>query len=208
MGTRNDQHAHCSRNCISSRAKHAQPLLTGSGFIYTIIQILAIQMPSWYIYFMKTIPELYEEDQADRRDTALLQDFGLITKRDAIRLKLAEAIVAKRKLLSGEEYYSLAMLYQHGSTISHSRLAVRYAKRAYEIGYEKAKWLYAASIDRLLSKQGKSQKYGTQFIKKDTKSKWKLHPVDPTITDEERTKWNVPPLAEAKARMKRMNEER
>ena len=157
---------------------------------------------------MKTLLGLYEEDQADRRDMAFLQDFGLMAKRDVARLKLAEAIVAKRKQFSDEEYYLLAMLYQHGPTISHSRLAVRYARHACEMRYEKAKWLYAAAMDRLLSKQGKPQLYGTQFIKKNTKSKWKLHLVDPTITDEERAKWNVPPIAEAKARVKRMNEEK
>lgn len=156
---------------------------------------------------MKTLAELYEEDQADRRDPALLQDFDLITKRDAVRRRLAKAIIAKRKQLSGEECYYLAMLYQHGSAVAHSRLAVRYAKRACEMEYEKAKWLYAAAVDRLLSKQGKPQRYGTQFIKKNAKSKWQLHPVDPLITDEERAKWNVPLLAEAKAKVKRMNEE-
>ncbi|OGZ20061.1 MAG: hypothetical protein A2494_02300 [Candidatus Lloydbacteria bacterium RIFOXYC12_FULL_46_25] len=156
---------------------------------------------------MKTLAQLYEEDQADRRDPALLQDFDLITKRDGVRRKLAGAIVAKRKQLSSEEYYSLGMLYQHGPAISHSRLAIRYAKRACAMGNEKAKWLYAGATDRLLSKQGKPQRYGTQFIKKDAKSKWKLHPVDPAITDEERAKWNVPPLAEAKARVKQMNEQ-
>lgn len=157
---------------------------------------------------MKTLAELYKEDQADRRDPAFLQDFDLITKRDVMRRKLARVIVAKRKQLSGEECYSLAMLYQHGSAISHSRLAVRYAKRACAMRYEKAKWLYAAAVDRLLSKQGKSQRYGTQFIKKDSKSKWKLHPVDPVITDEERARWNVPPLAEAKAKVRSMNKEK
>lgn len=156
---------------------------------------------------MKTLALLYEEDQADRRNPELLQDFDLITRRDIERRKLAEAIVAKRKQLSGEECYYLGMLYQHGPAISHSRLAVRYAKRACRMGYEKAKWLYAGATDRLLSKQGKPQRYGTQFFRKNAKSKWRLRPVDLSITDEERAKWNVPPLAEAKAMVKRMNEE-
>lgn len=59
---------------------------------------------------MKTLAELYEEDQADRRNSELLQNFDLITKRDTERRKLAETIVAKRKQLSGEEYYYLGML--------------------------------------------------------------------------------------------------
>ncbi len=156
---------------------------------------------------MKTLAQLYEEDQADRRDPELLQAFYLITKRDTVRRKLAEAIVVKRKQLSGEEYYYLEMLYQHRPAISHSRLAVRYAKRACAMGNEKAKWLYAGATDRLLSRRGKPQRYGTQFARKNAKSKWKLHPVDPTVTDEQRAKWNVLSLAEAEAKVKQMNEE-
>lgn len=154
---------------------------------------------------MKTLAQLYEEDQSDRRDPALLADFDIIAKRDAERRKIARMIVAKRKRLSAEEYYCLAMLYQHGPALTHSRLAIRYAKRSCEMGYEKAKWLYAGATDRLLSRQGKAQKYGTQFIKKNVKSKWKLHPVDPEVSDLERARWNVPPLADAKARVKELN---
>lgn len=163
-------------------------------------------MMGWYICLMKTLIQLYEEDQADRCHPELLKNFDVITKRDAERRKLARAIIAKRKQLSGEEYYCLAMLYQHGLAPLHSRLAIRYAKRACAMGNEKAKWLYAAAVDRLLSKQGKPQKYGTQFVKKNARSKWKLHPVDPSVTDDERAKWNVLPLAEAKAKVKSMNE--
>lgn len=35
--------------------------------------------------------------------------------------------------------------------------------------------------------------------------KWILWEVDPSITDEERARWDVPPLAAAKARVKQMN---
>lgn len=156
---------------------------------------------------MKTLAQLYAEDQSDRLDPSLLADFDVIAKRDAERRKVARIIVAKRKRLSAEECYHLGMLYQHGPALSHSRLAIRYAQHSISLGYEKAKWLYAAATDRLLSKQGKPQKYGTQFIKKNAKSKWKLHPVDPSVTDEERARWNVPPLAEAKARARELNGE-
>ena len=156
---------------------------------------------------MKPLSQLYEADQTDRRNPELFQDFDLIAKRDAARRKLAKVIIAKRKQLSGAEYYILGMLYHHGPAITHSRLAIRYAKRACGMGNEKAKWLYAAAVDRLLSKQEESQRYGTQFIKKDAKSKWKLHPIDPSVTDEERARLNVPPIADAKAKVKRMNED-
>lgn len=156
---------------------------------------------------MKTLAELYDEDQSDRSNPALLRDFGLISKRDAERRKIAKEIISKRKQLSGQEYYFLAMLYQHGPALSHARFAIRYARHGVALGNEDSKWLYAAAIDRFNVKQGKPQKYGTQFIKKNARSKWKLCPVDSSVTDLERAKWNVPPLAAAKAKVKHMNEQ-
>lgn len=157
---------------------------------------------------MKTLSSLFEEDQRDRYDPELLKNFDIIAERDKERRKIAEGIVAKRKKISGEEYYFLGMLYQHGPALSHTRLAKRYARHAIARGYDKAKWLYAAATDRLLVRQKKPQRYGTQFTRKDAQSKWKLHPVDSTITDEERAKWNVPPLKEAKAKVREMNGEK
>ena len=61
----------------------------------------------------------------------------------------------------------------------------------------------AATKDRFLMSSGKPQLYGTQFRKID--GVWKLHEVDPNVTDEERAKWNVPPLTEAKSRAVQMN---
>ena len=63
--------------------------------------------------------------------------------------------------------------------------------------------LAAASKDRSLMWQGKPQLYGTQFKKVD--GRWILWEVDPSITDEERAKWNVPPLAEQKKKLETLN---
>lgn len=70
----------------------------------------------------------------------------------------------------------------------------------------RAKWLAAASKDRSLMWQGKPQLYGTQFKRVD--NRWVLWEVDPTVTDEERAKWNVPPLAEQKKKEAELNAER
>jgi hypothetical protein len=58
-----------------------------------------------------------------------------------------------------------------------------------------AKWLAAAAQDRLLMKLGKPQRYGTQFHWVD--GQWAIWEVDPSVTDEERSRWNVPSLREA-----------
>lgn len=66
-----------------------------------------------------------------------------------------------------------------------------------------ARWLAAASKDRYLMTLGKPQLYGTQFKKVD--GKWILWEVDPSVTDEERAKWGVPPLVEARKRAEELN---
>jgi hypothetical protein len=53
-------------------------------------------------------------------------------------------------------------------------------------------------------KSGKPQLYGTQ-IQKDKDGPWYLWQVDPAVTDEERAKWDVPPLARARARAEALN---
>lgn len=61
-------------------------------------------------------------------------------------------------------------------------------------GYEGARWIYAASLDRYFRSIGEPQKFGTQFIV--VNGQWELQPYDPVTTDEERKKYNVPPLAQ------------
>ncbi len=62
-----------------------------------------------------------------------------------------------------------------------------------ELGHRAARWLAAAAHDRWLMRQGKPQKYGTQYVTEG--DRWRLWEVDPATTDQERKEWSVPPLA-------------
>lgn len=88
----------------------------------------------------------------------------------------------------------IAMLYQHGSVPLDYKKAKLFARRNINKGFEKARWLYAAATDRLLMKQGKKQKYGTQYVR--NKGKWSLYPVNLRTTNKERKKYNVPVIKE------------
>jgi hypothetical protein len=98
------------------------------------------------------------------------------------------------------------MVMQHGDTPEDYQRAHQWALRASELSPEHgtARWLAAAAKDRWLMNEGKPQLYGTQFIKKD--DRWVLYEVDPSVTDQERARWNVPPLAEAERRAEQMNQ--
>lgn len=152
---------------------------------------------------------LFEQDQRDR-----LQHLGPITVplvplmrfRDWRRRRRVQELIAAGALSAPEDFYHAAMILQHGTRLADYWQAHELAKRAADLGYRPARWLVAAALDRWLMRQGKPQKYGTQYT---TVGKWwqgwrigrkyRLWDVDPATTDEERQEWGVPPLAVAVA---------
>jgi hypothetical protein len=140
----------------------------------------------------KDLKKIYEDDQKDRQDPKIWEtESEQINYRDRQRLKLVKDIVSGNGLTTGEEYYWAAMVCQHGKEIEDYELAHKLATRSMEMGYEPAKWLVAASLDRWLVAQGKIQKYGTQYLIDNEGKRTKL-PTDPTTTDKERRELNVP----------------
>lgn len=148
--------------------------------------------------------DLYDQDQGDRRGAI---DWDSVAPRDEARRKRVDEIVKAGGAKVADDYYHAAMVFQHGNTPEEIKKAHEWARRAVELDpdHDDAKWLAAAAEDRYLMYQDKPQKYGTQFRKID--GKWVLWEVDPSVTDEERARWNVPPLSQARERAARMNEE-
>ncbi len=123
--------------------------------------------------------------------------------RDEERRRKLVVILRKKNKFTAEDFYMIAMLYQHGSKIADYKKAMSFARRSMNMGFKKAGWLFAAATDRLLVNQGKRQKFGTQYFKRGRK--WYFHLVNPKTTDKERAKYNVPPLQEAPAKLKKLN---
>lgn len=156
-------------------------------------------------YLASVNPELkalFDADQADRQGQI---DWKLVGPRDAERRAKVEALVKAKAATVADDWYHAAMVFQHGSTVEELARAHEFAGKALALQPDngRARWLFAASKDRLLMRQEKPQLYGTQFSKVD--GRWVLYPVDPSITDEERARYNVPPLAAARARAEQMN---
>lgn len=149
------------------------------------------------------LTRLYEEDQKDRMAGPDKIDWSVVSKRDADRRKRVLEIAEQGGLKEPDDYYHAAMVFQHSDKLEDYDRAHQWCLKAAELGNDDAKWLAAATKDRWLMTQGKPQLYGTQFKKVD--GKWILWEVDPSVTDEERAKWNVPTLAEAKELVKQMN---
>ncbi len=156
----------------------------------------------------KKLEEIFKGDQQDRLNPLFNKKPKFFIKRDAIRRKKIQEIFQKGGLKTGRDYYIAAMIFHHGPTIKDAKRAITFSQKSFEFNYNKARWLCAATVDRLLTKKGKRQKFGTQFFKKTQKSSWVLRPINLKTTDAERAKFNVSPLKEIKKTLKQMNKTR
>ncbi len=147
---------------------------------------------------------MYEDDVKEKTN-ANWNDKRVVAKIDRNnrkRKKRVEEIIAEGGLRAAADYHHVALIFQHGNTPADYKKANELARKGREMGDKRSKWLYAANMDRWLLSQGKPQKYGTQF-RKNKKGDWEPGPIDPTTTDKERARFNVPPISEALRRFKK-----
>ncbi|MFZ5817686.1 MAG: DUF6624 domain-containing protein [Bacillota bacterium] len=140
---------------------------------------------------------LYEADQADRRDGLPYRD------RDRARLARVKELVAEGQVITPDDQFRAAMILHHGQTLEDFEQAHRFARLAFESGYERARKLVALTWDRWLTHQGRPQKFGTQYLH--DRSGWRLMEYDPATTDAERAEWEVPPLRELLETVEQLN---
>jgi len=166
--------------------------------------------------FNKKIYRLFVKDQKDREK--ITSDFfhslteakrskitNRILRNDRVRIKRLRELLRAKTALSAKDHYMAALIFHHGDKEQDYKTAIRLAKKAAALGDKRAKWLYAAAIDRLCVSQGKKQKYGTQYQFKN--GRWSLLPVDLKITDQERKKFNVLPLKKTLAKVEEWNKQ-
>jgi hypothetical protein len=145
--------------------------------------------------------ELFEQDQAERTGP-ISPD---LMEQDRKRRQRVQELLDNGDIVSAEDYFHAAMVFQHGEKLEDYWKAHELARRAAEQGHTTGRWLAAAAYDRWLMNQGKPQKYGTQYTSRDD-GPFTLWDVDPSTTDGERAEWNVPPLAEAIRRAEEINQ--
>jgi len=152
------------------------------------------------------LEQIYVEDQLDRAGAFESLDMQAVATRDRVRRERTIAIVDGGGAVASLDFVHAAFVFQHGEGVADFERAHQLAKRAAELdpADDTAKWLAAAAKDRALMTEGKPQWYGTQFQVHD--GKWVLYQVDPAITDAERARWKVPPLALAKKRAEIMSQ--
>ncbi len=141
-------------------------------------------------------------DQDDRQGPANTEQWKAISKRDADRRAEVHAELVAGRVRSAVDFYNAALVMQHGQTLEEIRLAHSFATIASSLDPtdRSARWLKAASWDRMLLRQKKPQWYGTQYVQ-DSGGKFVLYTIDESaVTDADRIQMAVPTLAEAKKR--------
>lgn len=152
--------------------------------------------------------QLIAADQADRADPAMRRSGQLLQDRDLARRIEIRKLLRDGKIQSSTDFYNSALVMQHGASFEDFRLAHSLAVMAAELAPDdrRAKWLVAASWDRLMMRSGLPQWYGTQFMM-DKSGRWHLYSVSPTaVTDVDRVAMGLPTLEGAKAKEERLNQ--
>lgn len=167
-----------------------------TAFIFTPVEVSAADNSE--------LQRLFEADQNARRDPDMGWDE--IDALDEANRSEVLSMLTRGEIRTGLDYFHAAVILQHGESAEEIRLAHSFATISNQLGYERARWMQAASWDRLLMYFEQPQWYGTQFTVDDD-GKWYLHEVqEGAVTDEQRAEWRVPSLSESKARAIQRNQ--
>lgn len=146
------------------------------------------------------IAELLEQDQADRKgfpNTTL--SWKEINVRDEARREEILSILRKGQLRTAQDYFFSAVIFHHGQTDDHYRLATSLAwiAAAIEPNNKDYLWQTASTWDRFMVKRGRPQWYGIQPKINDEGEIEGRYPIEEgVVSDEERARFQVKPLSE------------
>ncbi|AGC43764.1 hypothetical protein MYSTI_02448 [Myxococcus stipitatus DSM 14675] len=149
---------------------------------------------------------LFLEDQEDREGERAGRELerAAIRPRDALRRGRVNELLKAGKVQSAKDYFHAGAILHHGEDTDFQRAHTLLLKSV-ELDPKDglARMLTATAEDRVLMMQGKPQRYGTQ--RERANGQWRLYAVDPSVTDAERAKWGLPPLAQVLEEVKAAN---
>jgi hypothetical protein len=149
------------------------------------------------------LKELVRIDQQMRQSDTVVEMEPIDKQHRAVVMSL----LATGQIKTNTDKFNASLILQHtaltfcnGKLVSISPenylLAYQLAKSAFESGDKSAAYMTAATYDRYLLYTEGYQKYGTQRVPDEATGEEVWAPIDPKTTDEERAKYNVPPLTE------------
>jgi hypothetical protein len=124
-------------------------------------------------------------------------DWPQIHTRDAERKAAVRRLLQSGEIQSGREYQFAALVFQHSTETSDLSTAHVLAATAVAKGNPLARWLAAATFDRLLWSLDRPQVFGTQFKQESQTQRWTMEPYDSaSLPDAARAAWCVVALSE------------
>jgi hypothetical protein len=169
--------------------------------LFASMQLAAAQI----IESNQELGDLQLHDQADRRKGADALDGSVVRRNDHIRRQRVLTLLREGRVRSSNDFYSAAMVFQHGESPDDAKLAHSLAVVSATMNPDNtsARWLAAAAWDRYMLRLKRPQWYGTQYSTDEATGLVTLYTVDETaVTDEQRLQEGVPTLAHARARAK------
>ncbi|MCC6536036.1 MAG: hypothetical protein IT162_00695 [Bryobacterales bacterium] len=127
------------------------------------------------------LKQIYEADQADRK--AANVDWAKVGPRDEARRQRVRAMLDAGLVITGKDYERAAMVYQHGDGSNDILLAHVLAVTAIGKGNLDARWLSAATLDRLLHRLKQPQVFGTQY-QRSGDDPWTMEPYNRALLSE------------------------
>jgi hypothetical protein len=143
------------------------------------------------------LQSLFDADQADRQIRP--PDWSVVGPRDRAREARVHELLESGRVVTALDYYNAAMIYQHAPGIEGSEMAHELAMISAALGNDRAKWLAAASWDRLLVRLDRGQRFGTQYTV-DASGTETLDDIEPGVTDAMRAALHCPTMEEAEGR--------
>jgi hypothetical protein len=154
----------------------------------------------------KRLSAIFAEDQAARKSMPI--DWAKVALADRAHRQEVLELLHSGNVRTSNDFYRAAMIMQHGESTEDYQLAYSLTKLSATIdpSNKMARWLAAASWDRVLKSKGLPQWYGTQYDRPRPDAPMELYKVDESaVSDLERAEMNVPSLQEAKDLLLQIN---
>jgi hypothetical protein len=154
------------------------------------------------------LTRLFDEDQAARSGPIEGVDMEALAREDSVHRIRVRELAANGVLRTAQDFYHAAMIFQHGRDSLAFAQAHHWASRseALDSSDAAARWLVAAAWDRYQMSRGLPQWFGTQTTRQGGVGPVLLYSLDTTqVTDAERVRRGVGPLAALRARLDTIN---
>jgi hypothetical protein len=118
------------------------------------------------------IASIFSADQADRQKQPI--DWKVVAPLDAARKNRVLELIKQGKICTANDHFRAAMVFQHGDSLDDIRSAFSLAQIAalLDPSLKQARWLTAASWDRILMRKNVPQWYGTHTIDRRRLRQW------------------------------------